>query len=115
MPIVAIRLAGKTYQVACGEGEEERLHQLAQEVQDRINTLEFNMKNKPGEVMSLLLSALMLADELSEKQKEIDDLRANPAASIDDGRMARMEAAMIATMEEIASRVEKMAERVEIH
>lgn len=124
MPVVSIRVNGKEYQVACDEGEEERLHQLAAEVDERIQSLVFNMKNKPGESLALLLGALMMADELNEKDKEIEavaaeakravaraSVRGNPGEA--DARLAEMEAAMAETMEDIAGRIEKIVAQIE--
>lgn len=125
MAVVSIRVNGKDYKVACGEGEEERLRVLADELDERVQTLNVDMAHKPGEAMGLLLAGLMLADELSEKQREIEELaaeakRAVARASVKrdfpdhDTRMADMEAAMAATMEEIAGRIEKLADKIEI-
>ncbi|MDX2113434.1 MAG: cell division protein ZapA [Alphaproteobacteria bacterium] len=117
MPIVAIRVAGRDYQVACGDGEEDRLRQLADEVDERIISLTYGMKQTPSEPMALLLAALMLSDELSEKQKEIDFLRAQPPAlseSQDAARLAQVEQALAATMHDMATRIEKLADSIEI-
>lgn len=132
MAVVPIRINGKDYQVACDDGEEDRLHMLAGEVDDRIQTLIFNMKNKPSEPMSLLLAGLMMSDEVIEKQKEIESLQQKIVTLEqemkkmtarmkvkqdygDDGvRIAEMESAMADTMEEIAMRIEKMANRIEV-
>ena len=124
LSIVPIRINGKDYQVACDDGEEDRLLMLAGEVDDRIQSLIFNMKNKPGEPMALLLAGLMMSDELIEKQKEIDDLqqeikrlvaRANVKRGHESGdtRIAEMELAMAATMDEIAARIEKITDQIE--
>ena len=124
MSIVSVRVNGKDYKVACDDGEEDRLQLLAGEVDDRIQSLIFGMKNKPGETMSLLLAGLMMADELSEKQKEMDNLaaeskRAVARASVKregegaEARLAEMEAAMAVTMEEIAERIERIAGRID--
>jgi len=124
LSVVSIRVNGKDYQVACDDGEEERLRLLADEVHERIQSLAFGMKAKPTESMALLLAGLMMADELSEKQKEIDGLAAESKRAIarasvkndsytNDVRMAEIEAALAATMEEIATRIEKIADKVQ--
>ncbi len=124
MSIVTIKINGKDYQVACGDGEEERLHMLANEVDERLQSIVFPMKNKPNEAMSLLLTNLLMADELSEKQKEIEEIqqeskKAIARASVKrdsgeaDARIAEMENAMAATMNEIAARLEKITDEIE--
>lgn len=125
MSVVSIKVNGKDYQVACDNGEEDRLVALAAEVDERIQSIVFGMKSKPSEAMAMLLAALMMADELSEKDKEIDQLAADSKKAIarasvrrdggdTDARLAEMEAAMAATMEEIASRIEKIADQIEV-
>lgn len=125
MSVVAIKVNGKDYQVACDNGEEDRLLTLAAEVDERIQSITFGMKSKPNEAMGILLAALMMADELAEKTRENEELaveskRAVARASVkrDSGdaeaRLAEMEAAMAATMEEIAARIEKIADQVEL-
>ncbi|MFW0777525.1 MAG: cell division protein ZapA [Rickettsiales bacterium] len=124
LSIVTIKINGKDYQVACGDGEEERLHMLANEVDERLQSIVFPMKNKPNEAMSLLLTNLLMADELSEKQKEIEEIqqeskKAIARASVKrdsgeaDARIAEMENAMAATMNEIAARLEKITDEIE--
>ena len=124
MPIVSIKINGKDYQVACDDGEEERLHTLAAEVDERIQSIVFPMKNKPNEAMALLLANLMMVDELTEKQKEIEEIhmeskRAVARASVKrdgneaDARIAEMESAMAATIDEIAARLEKITDEIE--
>ncbi|MCE2926706.1 MAG: cell division protein ZapA [Rickettsiales bacterium] len=116
MPVLSIRVAGKDYQVACGEGEEDRLRQLADEVDERVLSLVHGMKQKPSEPMALLLAALMLTDELSEKQKEIEALRRESPVSIthDAARLAQVEQALAATMHDMAARIERLTDSIEI-
>jgi len=117
LPVVSIRVAGRDYQVACGEGEEDRLRLLADEVDERIASLTYGMKQPPAEPMALLLAALMLADELSEKQKEIEKTQA-VSPSLDEmqdaARLAQVEQALAATMHDMAERIERLADSIEI-
>ncbi len=117
MTAVTIKVNGRDYRIACDDGQEEHLRFLADEVDDRVRSLIFGMDNNPGEGLSLLLCALTMADELIELKKENEKLRRQGATSgdrIDEARILEMEAAMAATLEEIAGRIEKIAEQVEI-
>jgi len=125
LSVVSIKVNGKDYSVACDNGEEERLIALAAEVDERVQSIVFGMKSKPNEAMGILLAALMMADELYEKTKENQELETEARKAIarasvrrsqgdTDGRIAEMEAAMAATMEEIAARIEKIADQIEI-
>ncbi|WP_084627695.1 cell division protein ZapA [Elstera litoralis] len=67
MPDLDIVVNGRTYRVACGPGEEERLRALAGEVDNRISGLVRSF-GQVGEAQLLLVAALLLADELDENR-----------------------------------------------
>lgn len=118
MTAVTIRVGDRDYRIACDDGQEEHLRFLADEVDDRVRSLLFGMNNNPGEAIALLMAALTMADELIELKKENERLGARAPSSdmgeIDEHRMREMEAAMAATLDEIAGRIEKIADQVEI-
>jgi cell division protein ZapA len=124
MAVVSVRMNGRDYQVACDDGQEEHLNFLANEVNNRLSSLLRGMRNNPGEGLTLLLTALMMADELIENKKEINGMsteirRLSALLSEDraykqDGRVAEMEKTMAITLEEIAQRIEKIADRIEL-
>jgi cell division protein ZapA len=117
MTTVTIKVGGRDYRIACDDGQEEHLRLLADDVDDRVRSLIFGMENNPGESMSLLLTALTMADELVELKRENERLSRGGGfgtAPADEHRILEMEAAMAATLDEIASRIEKIADQVEI-
>lgn len=123
MAVVTIRVGGRDYQVACDDGQEEQLRFLADDVDDRVRLLIHRMGGSPGEFMALLLTTLTMSDELIENKKEIEKclgeirkLRSytdQQAKQDPDNRIAQMEVAMAVTLEEIAARIEKIADGVE--
>lgn len=121
MAVVHIRINGRDYSIACDDGQEEQLRLLADEVDERIRSLVFRMGGNPGEEMALLLTALTMADEIIENKKEIEKMagerKLNRSPAPDrrsEERIQEIEAAMSATLEDIAQRIEKIAEQVEI-
>ena len=124
MAILPIRINGREYHVACDDGQEEQLQILAQEVDERVGALLRGMNSNPGEIMTLLLTSLMMADELIENEKENEkvaaEVRRLATLVNDDGkyeqqdRMAEIEQAMAVTLEEIAIRIEKIADSIEL-
>lgn len=122
MAAVPIRINGKEYHIACDDGQEEHLRGLSFDLDERINALTYQMGGNPGEVMSLLLAGLMLVDESVENKKEIERLsnevrqltktlgQGRPAAS--GAKMADMEGVMLETLNELATRIERMADQV---
>jgi cell division protein ZapA len=124
MAIVQIRVGTREYNVACDDGQEEQLRVLADEVDDRVRALTRAMGASPGESMSLLLTALTLADEVIENKKETEKVSSEVqrlALLVNDDqkleqedRMVEIENAMAVTLEEIAMRIEKIARQIEI-
>lgn len=123
MPVVSIKINGRDYQVACDDGQEEHLRLLADEIDDRVRSLTFGIKSKPGEAMALVMAALMMADELTENQKKIEFLRKDAERlsgmvgvedqSVQESRIAEMENAMAVTLDEIAQRIERIAAQID--
>ncbi len=124
MAIVGLRIHGRQYEVACDDGQEDHLRMLADEVDDRMRTLVRNMGASPGADMAMMLTALTMADEIIENRKENKEIAAEVhrlAGLVNDdkhmgqeGRMVEIEQAMATTLEEIAQRIEKIADQVEM-
>jgi len=107
MPQVSINIANRIYELACGEGEEPRVHELASYVDEKINELRRQLPPGTVEVKLLVFAALMLADESREARglaKQAETARASAADS----------AETLATAFEdlITSRVDKLSKKV---
>ncbi len=124
MATVSVRINGRDYQIACDDGQEEHLRLLADEIDDRVRSLVFNMGANPGEAVALMMTALTMADELIEVKTENEklltevDMLAGQVSEENrlshESRMMEMETAMAVTLEEIAHRIEKIAEQIEL-
>ncbi len=66
MADVAFTIAGRHYSVACKDGEEERLRAMAAMVDERARQASEAVGGKLDEARTLLLAALLLADEVDE-------------------------------------------------
>ncbi|MFF8802197.1 MULTISPECIES: cell division protein ZapA [unclassified Methylobacterium] len=78
MPHVNVTIAGKSYRMACGPGEEDHLAALAKSFDDRVS----EMRGTFGEIGDMrlhVMAALTLADELQEARGRIADLEARAA------------------------------------
>ena len=64
MAKVKLKISGRSYDIGCEDGAEERLRTLAEAVDVRVR----QAAAKGGEAHRLLLAALTLADELSHAQ-----------------------------------------------
>jgi cell division protein ZapA len=106
MPQVSIQIANRTYELACGEGEQERVQQLAAYVDEKVSDLRRQLPGTP-EVKLLVFAALMLADE-SHEARGIAKAAESARASATDSA----ETLATALEELITSRVDKMSRKV---
>ena len=67
MSNVTLQIGGRSYIVACAEGEEAHVEGLGQLIDDKVRDLGTSGHN---EVRLLLFAALLLADELHEAGKK---------------------------------------------
>lgn len=117
MGTVNISVYGCDYPIACDDGQESHVAKLAQMVADRVKQLSQQMGRGPEHTM-LIYTALMLADELAEQLKENKRLKKdlkdinNGQLPLDSGKLEEMEAAMAASMQQIAGRIEKLADKL---
>ena len=102
MSEVGLRIGGKTYMVACGDGEEAQLVKLGQMIDAKLQVMEGNLSAQDAQ--NLLFAALLLADELDEARKgshAAADMGADPSDLIAD-RLDHL----AKTIENCASKVE---------
>jgi cell division protein ZapA len=107
MPQVSIQIANRTYELACGEGEQDRVHELGAYVDEKITELRKQMPPGTAEVKLLVFAALMLADE-SREARSLAKQAENARASATDNA----ETLASALEELITSRVDKMQKKV---
>ena len=71
----SINLNGRVYRLSCGSGEEARLHELSHLVRDKLDALvaEFG---QVGDERLLLMSALLIADEMLDARARLGALEA---------------------------------------
>lgn len=111
---------GKDYTLACDVGQERHLHTLIGQVNQRTTRLEGAIGRLP-EALMLLYTALMIADELHESQKEVARLnqeleqarrlleQTNATGQTDT---AGLEEAVSQNILEIAARLENVANKL---
>ncbi|HVI87507.1 MAG TPA: cell division protein ZapA [Dongiaceae bacterium] len=107
MPTVSVLLNGRSYDVACGVGEEDRVRELAGRLRGRMEQLAKSVGAVPENLL-FALTALLLADELDQRDKELAQLQAEQR-SLADGR----EAQLANSLETLASKIEAIAARLQ--
>jgi cell division protein ZapA len=75
MAQVSVRINGRQYQVACEDGQEEHLDKLAAYIDQRVAELVRDV-GQVGDARLLVMSALLIADELADAYDELNELRA---------------------------------------
>lgn len=122
MPQVEIAIGGRSFEVACQEGEEHYLHSAAKMLDDEAAHLSSQIGRMP-EARMLLMAGLMLADKtagLEDQVRQADGKMAALQAQIDqlqDRPAARVEVPVVPsevtdTLAEIAARAEALADQV---
>ena len=123
MPQIEISIGGRSFEVACQEGEEHYLQSAAAMLDTEAGHLSSQIGRMP-EARMLLMAGLMLADKtagLEDKVKQADTRIAQLQAQIDtlEARPAdRVEVPVVPTevteaMAEVAARAEALADQLE--
>ena len=126
MPEVPIQIGGRTFNVACQEGEEHFLHSAAALLDNEAKSLMDQIGRLPESRM-LLMAGLMLADKHAgseDQMKSMEDKVAQQEAWIEElqnrpsPEPERMEVAVIPdrvteSLAELAARAEALAEAAE--
>jgi len=106
MPEVSVQIASRTYELACGEGEEQRVQELALYVDQKVQDLRRQLPGAP-EIKLMVFAALILADE-SREARGIAKAAESARASATDSA----ETLATALEDLITSRVDKMSKKV---
>lgn len=118
--IISLTVHGRSYQITTDEGKESHLVKLAQHIDRKMAELEANV-GQVGEQRLLFMSALLIADELFDAQRQVDGLKsgrispqaAAPAfAGASTGSSAGEEQATRA-LDACAQRIEAIAARLQ--
>jgi len=111
MASVTVKVNGRSYPIICGDGEEDHLIYLSEYVDKKVRDLG-NMAASATESQLLLMATLLIADDLSQAYETIDEHKEkNANASEGDGDKASD--AREVDLENWASRLEMVAERLE--
>lgn len=112
MPQVAVQINGKTYRMACDEGQEAHLLDLAQRFEKTITSLKGSF-GEIGDQRLTVMAGIMVQDELVELKRkvagmeaELAELRTNSAS---DQQQVDIAAALVKTAERIEAVTRKMS------
>ncbi len=126
MPQVEIAIGGRSFEVACQDGEEHFLHSAAAMLDAEAAHLSEQIGRMP-EARMLLMAGLMLADktagledkvreaeaEAAKMRAQIETMQAQPAPAPERVEVPVVPSEVTDTLAEIAARAEALADQVE--
>jgi cell division protein ZapA len=111
MSQVTVTINGRQFRMACEDGQEDHLRQLAVDLDQRIDKLRKKF-GEIGDARLTVMAALTLSDELSEIAKRLSRVE-QELAGLQEARAASAEHA-IATQAAVAAALNAAAERIEV-
>lgn len=115
MPLVNIMVNGRAYTVACDEGEEDHLRELASHVDSKVRELLGNV-GQVGDSRLILMAALLITDDYFDATTRLEQLtrRVGDLSAAQDQMSASVSSAethAISLIEAAAARAEDIAVR----
>jgi cell division protein ZapA len=107
---VTISLNGKSYRLECDDGEETHLTALADQIGRQIEILKERV-GQVGDDRLLLMAGLVLADELHNSRRQLEELDSKLTAIMED--RASTDQLVESAQAELASQIEAAAERIQ--
>ncbi len=113
MAQVNVSIGGRSYRLACNEGEGEHLESLAREVDAKFEAMH-QAFGEIGDQRLIVMAALSIADEFSEAREKIVRLESEAERMAERERAARRDAEIQAVaaaqaLGELSQRIEKLA------
>ena len=108
MAEVSLTINGRSYTVACDDGQEAHLQHLAGHIDQRVGDLVESV-GQLGEPRLLVMASLLIADELSDAYAHISELENGQSAPTPEA----VDPAAVEGLESCASRLEAIADRLE--
>jgi cell division protein ZapA len=116
MPLVNIMVNSRAYTIACDEGEESHLKELAAHVDGKVREL-LESVGQVGDARLILMAALLITDDyfdaagrLQQNAEAMGDLAT--AQSQMDERISLAQAGVVSALEAAAKRAEDIAARL---
>ena len=103
MAQVVVTINGRSYRIACEDGQEEHLKHLSGYVSEKVKDL-VGAVGQIGDTRLLVMASLLIADELSDTRAELIETRQEL-----DGIQADAEDVLAGRLDNLASRIDHIA------
>jgi cell division protein ZapA len=118
MPMIQVTIAGRSYRMACGEGEEAHLEGVAAAFEAKIAELRGSF-GEIGDMRLHVMAALTLADELAETKRRLGGIDEEIAilrelASAGGEHSEVLEAQMAEALMRTAERIERLVKTLSV-
>ena len=110
MPQVAVQINGKTYRMACDEGQEAHLLDLAQRFDKTINQLKGSF-GEIGDQRLTVMAGVMVTDEMVALQHKVTGLESE-LAKLRTGESEERETKIAAALGKTAERIEAISKKL---
>ncbi len=119
MAALVVSIAGRSYRIACGDGEEARLEELARYVETKIQSMHENF-GEIGEQRINVMAAIAIADESFDAREKIVALEQELARAHKDHeeskqKQAEEAARVFQALQDAAIRIENAASALSKH
>ena len=116
MAVVNVMVNGRAYTIACDDGEEEHLRELAGHVDARVKEL-LSSVGQVGDSRLLLMAALLITDDMLDAQRKLQAHKEHVGTlnGVHDELQERLEQSEVIAaevLEKAAQRMEDMAARL---
>jgi cell division protein ZapA len=116
MTQVNVTISGKSYRMACADGQEEHLGRLAERIDRTIEKLRGEF-GEIGDQRLTVMAAITMADQNAESERRLADLEAKVAGMEEDradvlNRQQSHETAVARSIDSVAARIEAFATRL---
>ncbi|MFD0915262.1 cell division protein ZapA [Pseudahrensia aquimaris] len=111
MPQVAVQINGKTYRMACDEGQEDHLLDLAKRFDKTITSLKGSF-GEIGDQRLTVMAGIMVQDELVELKRKIAGMEAELAELHREADSGSQQAEIAAALTKTAERIEAVTRKL---
>ncbi|MEM1285273.1 MAG: cell division protein ZapA [Pseudomonadota bacterium] len=107
---VVVTIAGRSFRLACEDGDEPRLASLAQTFDATVSELRTSF-GEVGDTRLAVMAGLVMTDKLNDAQAQLDTLTAKVAEL--QSAMTLMQSTNVGSNDQLRERIDALADRLE--